>query len=225
MSRRFAKLFEILGVPTGNCYIRYVRGTRSYSFLIPYDVEVRRGGMVGSIVALETGEGKQDWFSFSLSEVDLVRMITADKVSSEIYFSLDKERGLLPEVVFCGVCLVQSRWYLSKNVLNIARRASKKCRYPQWIELICRTAKGGQRAGIPKKRDLSLSFSKEEEERLESLVRNYSTIVENCIRHDWVEEYCQLCKDVAKYKGEKPLSRRKMIENFTELRGKFLNKD
>lgn len=213
MSRRFAEklvnLYELEGPEAGvGARIKWTKSKVIFS--LPFDFTVGRGGKVIDIEILEVSN-----FSISISLPDLARMINADKVSEDVYFSFSEEQGELSDVVYFGVCLAQKYFYLSKNVIDVARRASWRCGYPQWISLVRREAKGGQRAGVKKKERV---MSASERERLEDLVAGFDKIVENCIRHDWAEEYCCLRNDVAKYRGEKVLSKKKYLEEFTRLR-------
>lgn len=213
MSRRFAEklvnLYGLEGLEAGvGARIKWTKSKVIFS--LPFDFTVGRGGKVIDMETLELSN-----ISISISLPDLARMINADKVSEDVYFSFSEEQGQLPDVVYFGVCLAQKYFYLSKNVIDVARRASWRCGYPQWISLVRREAKGGQRAGVKKKERV---MSASERERLEDLVAGFDKIVENCIRHDWVEEYCCLRSDVAKYRGEKVLSKKKYIEEFTRLR-------
>ena len=227
MSRRFAKkivdLYELEGLETNaSARIRWVRdrGREPHFVLsIPFDFTVGRGGKVIGVEAVT--ETSANVF-VTISLLDLARMINADKASEDVYFSFSEEQGELSDVVYFGVCLAQRYFYLSKNVLDVARRASCRCGYPPWVDLVRREAKGGQRAGVKKKERV---MSDSEKERLENLVAGFDKIVENCIRHDWAEEYCCLRRDVDKYKGNQVLSRKKYLEEFTRLRREVLNKD
>lgn len=227
MSRRFAKklynLYDITSTPSLTPSVRWAKGKgveSFFTFAIPYDIAVARGGKVASIEPISEEEGctRGGMFQVRISESDLFRLLKADKVSDEVYFSFVEEQGDLSDVVFYCISLIQDNWYLSQDILNKAKRASKKIGYPQWITLIKRENKGGQRKGVLKKERV---MSAEEKERLESLVSGHDKIVENCLKHDWAEEYCELEKEVAKYKGEQVLSKKKYLQMFSELRKRF----
>ena len=226
MSRRFAKkmmdLYELNVVPTSNPLIRWTKGKTNesfYTFLVPYDVTVGRGGKVADITPLTETEQKY-FFQIQIKEMDLIRMVSADKVSDELYFSFMTEQGNLTDVVYYCVSLIQNFWYLSKSVLDEARRSNKRTGYPQWINLKRRINKGGQRRNVPKKERV---MSEEEKERLISLIENYDVILNNCIKHDWLEEYYQLERDIAHHKGTKPLTKKQYTKKFSEMRKKYFN--
>lgn len=230
MSRRFAKklynLYDIVGVPNACPFIKWTKDKKRnphYTFAIPYDVSVGRGGKVSEISVLgDLDLDRKNFFQFEITEGDLNRLLVADKVKEELYFSFADEQGDLPDVVYYCISLIQGNWYLSKDILNKAKRASKRIGYPQWISLAKRENKGGQRKGVLKKeRVLSLA----EKERLETLVSDHDRIVTNCIRHDWAEEYCELEKEVAKYLGQPVLSRKLYLQKFGELRRAYYNKN
>lgn len=226
MSRRFAKklynLYDIVGVPSSCPRVRWTRGKgleSYYTFAIPYDITVGRGGKVADIISVLEGN---DFFQFQIGEADINRLLTADKVKDELYFSFVEEQGDLTDVVYYCISLIQGNWYLSKDTLIKAKRASKRVGYPQWISLAKRENKGGQRKGVLKKERV---LSAGEKERLENLVSDHDRIVENCIRHDWAEEYCELEKEVAKYTGQPVLSRKTYLQKFGELRRAYYNKN
>lgn len=220
IGEKIVKQFEILPNIPNNipAYIRWTKGKEIesvFTILIPFDVTIGRGMSISDIEFLPTNN-KSDYFQIRIFEGDLYRMVNADH-----YDLTSDEQQNLDDVIFHTVSLTQYFWYLSKSVLNETKRASKRCGYPQWITLVKREAKGGQRKGIKKIRKETI-FSKEEIERIETLIENYDRIVKNCLKYDWVQEFCELEKDIAKYKGLK-ITKKESIEKFTKLRKKYLN--
>ena len=191
--------------------IRWVAKRKEFIFLVPSMYEV--------VYLHETEDISME--EVYISEVDLWRMINADRgISEDYYFSYKEEQGELSDDTYLGVSFVQQGWYVSKNTLVQAKRASKKLHHSAWIILKRRVPKGGRPVGGGIRKEMS----PEEKERCEYLIANYERIVANCIRKDWVTEYIELERDIAKYKGLKKPSKKSLIAHFTELRNNYNNK-
>lgn len=153
----------------------------------------------------EEGEA---WNVF-ISERDLMRMIKADEVET---FSFKEEQGDLDDDTYLGVSFVQAYWYLSRSVLKEVKRANKRNGYPTWVWLKKRVKRGGRKGEI----------SEEEKERLRGIFENKEKILYNCIRHDWLEEYIMMERDVHKFLGEKCPKREELVKKFIEYKNEVL---
>lgn len=204
MSRLKGKLLvEELGLtqPVGAIsYIKWLNKTEEYGIYVPDMYEYKFNA---ELVFIEV----------RISEPDLYRMINAD---SHNYFELADEKADLDDDTYFGISYVQWFYYLSKHVLNLAKRSSRKFGYPQKYFLKRRVPRGGRPAGVKNK------VSEEELSRLEEVYINREQIKVNCYRHDWAEEYVSLMKDIAAYRKKPFIGRKKALQNFTVERRKWL---
>lgn len=143
-----------------------------------------------------------------ISQYDLERLIEADLYDNFIF---ENEKGELDDDTYRGVSWLQAHFYVTKNSYTIAKREWKKNnKYPKWVALKKRIPRGGRPRGFK-------VVDPEEIERMEYLVANYDSIVSECVRKDWYQEYMQLNQDINKYKGVR-VSKRALHEKFVELR-------
>lgn len=91
--------------------------------------------------------------------------------------------------------------------MNEAKRVNRRFSHSQWLILKRIVPRGGRKKKVV-----------EYDERIESMIADYDRIVANCIKHDWANEYVELEREIAKYRGEKVLSRKKILQKFSELR-------
>ena len=188
--------------------LRWVAKRKEFIFLVPDIYEIVRLGKSTDIGMTEV----------YISEVDLWRLINADRgISEDYYFTYKDEQGELSDDTYLGISFVQQGWYVSKHTLTLAKRINRKMKHSAWIILKRRLPRGGRPLGGGTHHKLP----PEEVERIESLIANYDRIVASCVAKDWATEYVELEQDIAKYKGEKKPSKKSLIQKFTELREQY----
>ena len=195
--------------------IKWNKTEEAYVLKVPDMYEVLMNGIVSNVPFVEV----------RIDEPDIWRMITAEQgIGDSFWFNFDEERGELDDDTYLGISLIQAEWYLSVNVLNLARRAMKRCGYPQWIKLKKRTPRGGRPVGSKSGSSGGFdSLNAEEQQRLCDLDANYNRVVENCYEHDWLDEYIELQKDMCLFRREKFCGRKECAKRFAEERKKWLN--
>lgn len=187
--------------------IKWINGTKQF---------------VVSVLDMYTKDGS--FFNTYISEEDLYRLINADKgVKYGFWFNEDDEKGELDDDTYLGISYIQARYYLSISVLKEAKRLWKRTgRNGQaWLVLKKRVPKGGRLKGTGINKSFE-NLSIEEQERLKSLAENYEKIKINCYAKDWVNEYVELERDMAIYKGEPFIGKKACIQKFTAERKKYL---
>ena len=183
-------------------YIKWNKGNKEFVVLVPDMYELTKNK---DLVPVQV----------YINEVDLWRMINADRGGVEFKFA--EEQQNLDDDTYLGVSFVQYFYYLSINTLKQAKRAWKLANYPERVYLKRRVARGGRPVGA------KTEISAEEKERIAEVYNNRVLIMENCYKHDWAEEYVELLRDVAAYTGEEFMGRRKALELFAEQRRKWLD--
>lgn len=172
-------------------------------------------------------EKNGDFYNVEISELDLYRLINADRGAKwGFWFDADEEKGDLDDDTYLGISYIQARWYLSISVLKEAKRLWKRAGKTgqSWLVLKKRVAKGGRPVGGGKKKKFE-TLSVKEQERIKELAERYDEVVLNCYAKDWVREYIELEKDMALFKGEKFIGKRACIEKFRVERGKYLEEN
>ena len=200
------KKVEFKGDFNGMPAIRYVKGRDEYVVRVP-DVYTALRSVEGDTFGME---------EVYISGSDLWRLIKFDKWYEREGVSLSEERGDLDDTTYLGISWVQARYYLSVSVLSEARRVNNRFSFSQWLPLKRRVARGGRPKGSRNKN----IYGEEDIERIERMIEDYDRIVAHCVEKDWANEYVELEKEIAKYKGEKVPSRKALLEKFTELRKK-----
>ena len=208
MSRLKGKLLAeelSMSEPVGKVpYIKWLNKTEEYGIYVPDMYEYKYNG---NLVFIKV----------RISEVDLSRMLKADDyVNKGIFFELADEKADLDDDTYLGISYVQWFYYLSKHVLIVAKRNSRKFGYPQKYFLKRRVPRGGRPIGAKNK------VSEEEMKRIEEVYTIREQIKVNCYRHDWAEEYVSLMKDIAAYRKKPFIGRKKALQNFTAERRKWL---
>lgn len=117
-------------------------------------------------------------------------------------------RSDLDDDTFLGIKKLCENWNLSIRILILAKRQQHLRQLNRvdtaWVEL-------------NKKERKPRTNKNEDNERLEYLRENFDKIVENCVKHDWFEEYFRLCKDV-----DKSMTKAEIKENWKALKNKIL---
>lgn len=150
-----------------------------------------------------------------ISEIDLLRMINSDRGCNEyVWFSYEQERGDLDDSTYYGICVIQQLFYLTQNTLRQAKKVRVK---NEVIELKPRVPRGGRPVGGGRRKPLT----EEEKERLEYLTTEHDRIVENCIKHDWANEYVDMEKEIARLRGSKVPNRKNLLEEFGKMRREY----
>lgn len=129
-----------------------------------------------------------------ISDYDLVSYLKGLKVELDD----DTSRGLE---------LLCKKYILSPRILKLAKtqlHLRKLNRVDSsWIDL-------------PKKKRGRRNLSQEDLERIEYLKVNYDKIVENCLKHDWFDEFYKLNKDI-----NASMRKKEIIEKWRELKKTF----
>ena len=147
-------------------------------------------------------------YTIVISDYDLERMIDSDSYESFLFVT---EQGELDDETYELVSWIQSQYYVTKNIFRVLKHAwVSNNRYPAWTELKRRVPRGGRKKGYH-------YSSPEEIDRIKFLIENYDSIVSECVKKDWFEEYINMNMDIAKYRGER-VSKRALREKFVELR-------
>ena len=206
------KSIDFAGAWNGVPAIRYNKSNGLYVLRVP-DMYKALNSSDGSEIGSECV-----W----ISGEDLWRLIHFDKWYENGVVALSTEQGDLDDTTYLGISYVQARWYLSKHVMDEARRMCGRFGFSQWVILKKRVRRGGR---VPGCIGGGTRISEAERERLCGLVENYKRIVDNCCRHDWAEEYVELERDITRYKGARVESRKKIIERFTEIRKKWIEEN
>ena len=178
------------------------------------------------ISVLDMYERDGSFYNVYVKEEDLYRLINADRgCKYGLWFDIKDEQGDLDDDTYLGISYIQARYYLSLSTLTTAKRlwkaAGKSGR--TWLYLKKRIKKGGRPVGAQSKGFAGLSDA--EKERIERLAKDYDTIVANMCKHDWVEEYIELTKDMCLLNNKKVPGKKKTIANFTEIRRKWLEEN
>ena len=117
-------------------------------------------------------------------------------------------RGDLDDDTFLGIQKLIKNWNLSIRTLKLAKRQQHLRQLNRvdtaWVEL-------------NKKERKPRTNSNEDSERIEYLKENFDKIVENCVKHDWFEEYFRLCKDI-----DKSITKAEIKQNWKILKNKML---
>lgn len=110
----------------------------------------------------------------------------------------------LDDDTFFGLKLLIKNYNLSIRTLKLAKRQQHLRQLNRvdtaWVEL-------------NKKERKPRTNSNEDNERLEYLRENFDKIVENCVKHDWFEEYFRLCKDI-----DKSITKAEIKQNWKALK-------
>lgn len=117
-------------------------------------------------------------------------------------------RGDLDDDTFQGIKLLSEKYSISIRTLTLAKRQQHLRQLNRvdtaWVEL------------NKKERKLRTN-SNEDSERISYLRENFDKIVENCVKHDWFEEYFRLCKDI-----DKSITKAEIKQNWKILKNKML---
>ena len=109
---------------------------------------------------------------------------------------------------FFGLKLLIKNWNLSIRTLKLAKRQQHLRQLNRvdtaWVEL-------------NKKERKPRTNKNEDSERISYLRENFDKIVENCVKHDWFEEYFRLCKDI-----DKSITKAEIKQNWKILKNKML---
>lgn len=113
-------------------------------------------------------------------------------------------RSDLDDDTFLGIKKLCENYNLSIRILILAKRQQHLRQLNRvdtaWVEL-------------NKKERKPRTNKNEEDERISYLRENFDKIVENCVKHDWFEEYFRLCKDV-----DKSITKTEIKESWKELK-------
>ena len=117
-------------------------------------------------------------------------------------------RGDLDDDTFQGIKLLSEKYSISIRTLTLAKRQQhlrqRNRVETSWVEL-------------NKKERKPRTNKNEDNERLEYLRENFDKIVENCVKHDWFDEYLRLCKDM-----DKSITKAEIRQGWKALKKKFL---
>ena len=117
-------------------------------------------------------------------------------------------RSDLDDDTFLGIKKLCENWNLSIRTLKLAKRQQHLRQLNRvdttWVKL-------------NKKERKPRTNSNDDNERISYLRENFDKIVENCVKHDWFEEYFRLCKDI-----DKSMTKAEIKESWKALKNKNL---
>ena len=117
-------------------------------------------------------------------------------------------RSDLDDDTFLGIKKLCENWNLSIRTLKLAKRQQHLRQLNRvdttWVKL-------------NKKERKPRTNSNDDNERISYLGENFDEIVENCVKHDWFEEYFRLCKDI-----DKSMTKAEIKESWKALKNKNL---
>ena len=192
---------------------------KEYEFIKPATIRFTRTDKMFTINTLDSVDNV--YVNYKISEPDLKRLISIDSYSKEdkevFKFSLrEVEQHDLDDDTYNSISVCQYYFNLSDRILRLAKKQEHLYRLKRvdspYLKLKNRQihTNGGRPKGSKNKIDT---------ERLEYLRANYDRIIQNCIRHNWPDEYVTLQKELGTKKKEKEL-----YEEFSVLREKTFAK-
>ena len=117
-------------------------------------------------------------------------------------------RSDLDDDTFLGIKKLCENWNLSIRTLKLAKRQQHLRQLNRvdttWVKL-------------NKKERKPRTNSNDDNERISYLRENFDKIVENCVKHDWFEEYFRLCQDI-----DKSMTKAEIKESWKALKNKNL---
>ena len=117
-------------------------------------------------------------------------------------------RSDLDDDTFLGIKKLCENWNLSIRTLKLAKRQ-------QHLRQLNRVDTTWGK--LNKKERKPRTNSNDDNERISYLRENFDKIVENCVKHDWFEEYFRLCKDI-----DKSMTKAEIKESWKALKNKNL---
>jgi len=111
---------------------------------------------------------------------------------------------------YFGLKKLCETWNLSIRVLKLAK-------IQQHLRQLNRVETAWVELNKKERKPRTNSNSNEDNERLEYLRLNFDKIVQNCLKHDWFEEYSRLRKDL-----DKSVSKQEIREDWKALKNKML---
>ena len=129
-----------------------------------------------------------------ITDYDLFTLLNSDfDIRPDLYYD-----------TFLGIQKLCENYNLSIRILILAKRQQHLRQLNRvdtaWVKL-------------NKKERKQRMNGNEDDERLEYLRENFDKIVENCVKHDWFEEYFRLCKDV-----DKSITKAEIRQNWKMLK-------
>lgn len=184
---------------------------KNYTFIKPATIRFTRTDKMFTINTLDSVDNV--YVNYKISEPDLKRLISIDSYSKEdkevFKFSLrEVEQHDLDDDTYNSISVCQYYFNLSNRILRLAKKQEHLYRLKR-VEspyLKLRPRQIHTNGGRPKG-----SKNRVDSDRLEYLKANYDKIIQNCIRHNWPDEYISLHKE---------LGIKKTYDDFVALREK-----